>query len=129
MAAESDARGPSRRSVRAANGVMHALHLAVISFSCVGWIWPTTRPLHLALAAGIAASWFVVGPALGRPGFCCLTGVQHALWARLGVAERPNYMSYLVTRLTGRAPNVRRVERATQAVFYATTAASIALSI
>ena len=29
------------------------------------------------------------------------TGVQHAVWARMGRLETPSYMSYLVERWTG----------------------------
>ncbi len=29
------------------------------------------------------------------------TGVQHAVWARMGRRETPSYMSYLVERGTG----------------------------
>ena len=108
-----------------ANGVLHGLHLGVIAFSVVGWLWPATRAYHLALAALIAASWFVLGTVIGQLGFCWLTGVQHAVWARMGRRETLSYMSYLVERWTGHSPDARRVDIVTQAVFYATTTASL----
>ena len=110
-----------------ANGCLHMLHLAVIIFSCVGWMSPVTRPAHLVLAGLIACSWFVLGPLIGHPGFCALTGIQHRVWEGLGQTERPNYMSYLCRKLTGREPNPARVQTVTQLTFYATTAASIVL--
>ena len=113
---------------RLANGLLHALHLAVILFSVLGWIWPSTRPWHLALASLIAFSWFVLGPLVGKFGFCFLTGVQHALWRKVGVSDSTNYMSYLARRLTGREPNAARINLWTQWVFYATTALSAYLS-
>jgi hypothetical protein len=112
--------------LRAGNVLMHALHVAVIVFSCVGWLWPETRPWHLALAACIAASWFIIGPLIGDVGYCVLTGAQHGIWRRLDPAgPRPGYVSYLVQRLTGRNVDPRVVAKCTQAVFYATTFASL----
>jgi hypothetical protein len=101
----------------------------VILFSMLGWMSPATRPFHLALAGGIAASWFVVGPLIGDPGFCAITGAQHAVWRRLGRTETPNYMTYLVRRITGRQPDGARVARATKWTFYGTTALSLVLAV
>lgn len=115
-------------TLRLANALLHGLHLAVIAFATFGWLVPAARPWHLALAAAIAASWFVLGPVLGEPGYCALTGLQHAVWRRLEPdAPRPGYMAFLCQRITGRPPDRARVERWTQGVFYATTAASLVL--
>ena len=114
--------------LRLANGALHALHLGVIVFSVVGWIAPATRPFHLILAACIALSWFALGPLLGEPGYCALTGAQHAIWRKLGRNEDRNYMSFLAETITGREPDVGRVACVTQWTFYATTSLSIALT-
>ncbi len=108
-----------------ANVALHGLHLAVIGFCLLGWIWPQTRAPHLILCGLTLFSWFLLGPLLGKPGFCFLTGLQHRIWAKLGRGERPNYLSYLVLRLSGRAPNDVAIDRATQAVFYACTLLSL----
>ncbi len=113
--------------LRLANVLMHALHLAVISFSTLGWIWPQTRALHLALAAGVAAAWFVLGPLVGRPGICILTEIQHRIWARMGRTEMPSYMSLLYQRVAGHPGDSKRIDRVTQVVFYSTTLASVVL--
>lgn len=114
---------------RALNALLHGLHLAVIAFSCLGWISPVTRPAHLVLAGLIALSWFVLGPLLGQGlGFCAVTGVQHALWKREG-RETPSYMAFLAERITGRTPEPGRIELVTQLVFYGTSAASVALTL
>ena len=113
----------------ALNALLHGLHLSVIAFSCLGWVSPVTRPAHLALAALIALSWFVLGPLLGQGlGFCAITGVQHALWQREG-RETPSYMVFLAERLTGRPADPARVNHVTQLVFYATSLASLALTL
>ncbi len=111
----------------AANLFLHALHLAVICFSFLGWIWPQTRPWHLVLAGLIAFSWFVLGPLIGRSGFCFLTGVQHALWRSQGREAKANYMVFLCEKILGRSPNSARVDVVTQAVFYSTTVLSLVL--
>lgn len=116
-------------SMRAANAALHALHLSVIVFSVFGWMSPVTRPFHLALAGGIAVSWFILGPLIGHPGFCAITGIQHALWRKRGVVDPPNYMTYLAQKVTGKAPDAGRVACTTQWVFYGTTALSILLTV
>ena len=119
--------------LRIANGSLHALHLLVISFSLTGWAFAQTRAPHLVLSGITLFSWFVLGPILGRTGFCFLTGIQHCIWKRNGRSERPSYMSYLFKRLTGRAPgspgapSVRAIELVTQIVFYSCTLMSILL--
>jgi hypothetical protein len=109
------------------NVLLHGLHLVLITFSVTGWMLPQTRPWHLVLAALVFLSWFVVGPLLGRLGFCCLTGVQHAVWRRQGREVDNSYMSYLAERVTGKPPNAPRVECVTQIVFYVTTVLSLVL--
>lgn len=108
---------------------LHVLHLAVIVFSCVGWISETTRPAHLVLAALIGLSWFVLGPLLGRgAGFCAITGLQHEVWRRDGRAT-PSYVVLLAETLLGREVDPGRVNLVTQLVFYGTTLASLSLAL
>ena len=110
---------------RLADAALHALHLAVIGFSLTGWIWPQTRVWHLVLCGLTLFSWFILGPLLGKPGFCFLTGFQHRVWAKAGRSDQPNYMSYLFQRISGREPNVVAIDRATQVVFYGCTLLSL----
>ena len=115
---------------RLANALLHGLHLCVIGFCVTGWAFEETRVAHLALCGLTLASWFLLGPLIGRPGYCFLTGVQHWLWARGGRNECPNYMSFLFERLSGRTPGpqtTRRIEVVTQAVLYTCTLLSLGL--
>ncbi|QDU69597.1 hypothetical protein [Engelhardtia mirabilis] len=113
--------------LRLASAALHLTHLAVIGFSTLGWLWAPARPYHLALAALIAASWFVLGPLVGQPGLCAVTAVQHRIWERLAVERPQSYVVFLVELVTRRPANPVTVDRMTQAVFYATTVASIVL--
>lgn len=113
--------------IRFANAALHALHVGTVVFTLIGWIWPQTRPYHLIVCGLTLASWFVLGPLIGQPGHCFLTGFQHRIWGRMGNPNRPNYMSYLAERLTGQPPNARRVELATQTGLYLCTLLSLVL--
>jgi len=116
--------------LRVLNVLLHGLHLLVIVFCLVGWAFAETRLLHLVLCGLTLASWFLIGPLIGRPGYCFLTGMQHWVWTRLGREERPTYMSYLYHRLTGRdsgATGRRTIEVTTQVVFYGCTLLSVLL--
>ncbi len=115
-----------------ANALSHLAHLLVITFSVVGWAFDGTRLLHLVLCGLVLFSWFVLGPLVGKPGFCFLTGIQHWIWRKLGAnGEKPdNYMTYLLQRVTGITPTprgVKAIDYMTQAVLYTSTALSFAL--
>ena len=111
-----------------ANALSHLLHLATNVFTLVGWIWSDTRPYHLIVCGLTLGSWFILGPLIGQPGHCFLTGFQHRIWWRMGNVDRPNYMSYLSERISGRPPNVRRIEILTQLGLYSCTALSLVLT-
>lgn len=112
-----------------ANAALHLLHLATIGFTLIGWIWSETRPYHLVVCGLTLASWFVLGPLIGQPGHCFLTGFQHRIWGRMGNQQRPNYMSYLAERVTGKKANVGRIDLLTQMGLYLCTALSLTLAL
>jgi hypothetical protein len=112
------------------NLLSHTLHLSVIVFSIVGWAFPETRALHLVVCGLTLCSWFILGPLIGKPGFCFLTGLQHWLWRERGEPNDENYMCFLYRRLTKRAPterDVKRIDLTTQLVLYAGTILSVVL--
>ena len=112
------------------NVLSHCLHLSVITFSVIGWAFPETRALHLVLCGLVLFSWFILGPMIGKPGYCFLTGIQHWLWKRRGEPTQVNYMCFLYHWLTRRTPTERqaeRIDRGTQAVLYLSTFLSLVL--
>ncbi len=116
--------------LRLANAGLHALHLVVIGFTLVGWVLPATRPLHLAVCGLTFFSWFVLGPLLGKTGYCFLTGFQHRVWRSMGRSDADNYMSYLYARVTGHpvSPRSRRlIDWTSQGTLYACTLLTLAL--
>ncbi|MFT5289122.1 MAG: hypothetical protein ACI8QS_003247 [Planctomycetota bacterium] len=113
-----------------ANVVLHGLHLCVILFCVVGWAFPALRVLHLVVCGLTLFSWFVIGPMIGNPGFCFLTGAQHLVWGKQGRRDSGNYMSFLYGRLRGRDPSpveIRAIDWITQGVLYACTLISFVL--
>jgi len=54
------------------NGAFHLLHIAVIIFVIVGWIFTPLRLFHLIFILLMLASWFLLGHWLGA-GYCPLT--------------------------------------------------------
>ncbi|MFT7676477.1 MAG: hypothetical protein ACI8QC_000448 [Planctomycetota bacterium] len=116
-----------RMKLRLLNALLHGLHLAVILFSCIGWIWPATRPWHLGLCGLVLTSWFLIGPIVDEPGYCVLTGIQHKLWRKLGREDHPGYMVYLYEKLLRRPAPARTIARVTQLVLYSATLISVAL--
>ena len=116
--------------LRLGNALSHSLHLIVITFSVIGWAFEETRLLHLILCGLVLFSWFILGPLIGKPGYCFLTGLQHWLWRKSGEANEQNYMCYLYKRVTKRTPTesqVKRIDFGTQAVLYTSTLMSLLL--
>jgi len=61
------------------NLVLHGLHLVLIGFSLVGWMFCETRLLNLVALLLILFSWYGLGPILykGTPwGYCVITDIQ-----------------------------------------------------
>ena len=104
------------------NLVLHVVHLGIIIFSVVGWIFSATRIANLLLLLSILFSWHVLGPLLGKNniyGYCLVTDIQWHLKKRLGhTVPEWGYMKYLADRITGRSVNEVLVERITTGVFF-----------
>jgi hypothetical protein len=77
------------------------LHLALIGFNLLGWIWRRTRKAHLITVAATAASWFLLGIWFGM-GYCPLTDWQWQVKEKLGEQDLPNsFIKYMADKLTG----------------------------
>jgi len=113
------------------NIVLHGVHLVIIIFSVVGWIFATTRIANLILLLAILFSWYVLGPLMGKHtiyGYCLVTDLQWQLKKKLGhhVPEW-GYMKYLADRITGRSVNEVIVDRVTVGVFFFSLIATVTL--
>jgi hypothetical protein len=88
------------------------LHLAIVGFNLLGWIWPATRKAHLVLLTATLISWFLLGIWFGW-GYCPVTDWQWDVKEKLGEKDLPNsFIKYFADKVSGKdfpAPLVDRV--------------------
>lgn len=111
------------------NLTLHATHIFVIGFSVTGWIFPATRLANLVLILMILASWYVLGPLLGKPsayGYCLITDLQWRLRRRLGF-DVPSwgYMKFLIDAITKRQVDEGLIDRMTALALFMSLFATI----
>jgi Protein of Unknown function (DUF2784) len=93
------------------------IHLVVILFNSLGWIWPSMRKAHLVTILLTAISWFVLGIWYGW-GYCFLTDWQWAIKAKLGETGLPaSFIKYAADKVTGSDINGQLVDTITLTVF------------
>lgn len=85
-----------RRLYPLINAVFHAVHVALITFVLVGWMFPATRLAHLVLVLLTLGSWFVLGIWMGR-GYCPVTDWHWKIKERIGEGRPPG--TYIETAL------------------------------
>jgi len=77
------------------------LHLLIIGFNLLGWLWKSTRRLHLYSVLLTAGSWLLLGIWFGI-GYCPITDWQWQVKNRLGEQNLPNsFIKYYADKLTG----------------------------
>ena len=77
------------------------LHLFIIGFNLLGWIWPRCRKAHFILVVATAGSWFLLGLWFGL-GYCPITDWQWQVKEKLGEQNLPNsFVKYYADWLTG----------------------------
>ena len=93
------------------------LHVLIISFNLLGWIWKKTRKAHLIVVALTFASWFILGIWYGW-GYCFLTDWHWREKERLGETNLPNsFIKYMADKMTGSDIDAGLVDLITIAVF------------
>ena len=76
-------------------------HTALVGFNLLGWIWRSTRRLHLAIIGLTLLSWFGLGIFYGW-GYCPCTDWHWQVKRRLGESDLPaSYVTYYLNLLTG----------------------------
>ncbi len=87
--------------LRLADQACFVVHLLLILFNMVGWIWPRTRVLHLVTLGMTAFSWFVLGAWYGW-GYCVCTDWHFRIRRELGYADlESSYIQLLFDKLLG----------------------------
>src|SRR6185295_2709934 len=93
------------------------LHLVIILFNLFGWIFRSTRKLHLVSVFVTAASWFILGIWFGM-GYCPVTDWQWSVKEKLGERNLPsNFIEYFAEKISGRDFSPQLVDTAIAVCF------------
>jgi ABC-type multidrug transport system permease subunit len=104
------------------------LHLVIIGFNLLGWIWKRTRRLHLAVVVITAFCWFVLGIWFGW-GYCPITDCQWQIKEKLGEHNLPNsFIKYYADKLSGHNISASLIDMLTAGCFFAATLLSVYLN-
>lgn len=89
------------------------VHTVLILFNLTGWIWRSTRRLHLVSLLLTGGSWLLLGLFYGL-GYCPLTDWHFSVLVHLGESDLPySYIQYLLERLTGYNFSAQLIDNAT----------------
>lgn len=104
------------------------LHLLIIGFNLLGWIWPSTRRLHFALVLLTAGSWLLLGIWYGL-GYCPITDWQWQIKESLGERDLPNsFIKYYADKISGQDVSADLIDIVTAVCFAAAALISIYLN-
>ena len=100
------------------------LHVLLMAFNLIGWIWPLTRKLHLTTLIATATSWFILGIWYGF-GYCPLTDWHWSIKEKMGETNLPNsFVKYIADKITGNEVNSSLIDTLTiGGLIFAVTAA------
>lgn len=97
------------------------LHLFIVGFNLLGWIWQRTRRLHFILVLLTIGSWLVLGIWYGL-GYCPITDWQWQIKTHLGETGLPNsFIKYYADKISGKDVPAGFIDAAT-AICFATAA-------
>ena len=112
-----------RYFLKTLNIALHGVHLGLIAFSLLGWMFCQTRLLNLIALGLILFSWYGLGPLLGKAhawGYCLITDIQWKVRRELGLnSRRGGYMKYLADNLFGGDFDESRIDKWSVAVILA----------
>ena len=99
------------------DGFFTLLHLVIIGFNLLGWIWKFTRKLHFYLVLLTAFSWLVMGYWFGL-GYCPVTDWQWQVKNKLGEHNLPNsFIKYIVDKVVDTDSSTALIDTTTAICF------------
>lgn len=105
------------------------LHISLILFFILGWIYKRTRKVHYLLVIIITISWFVLGLFYGF-GYCFLTDIHWRVKMLLNEENLPiSFIKYVLDKMTGKDFNEVWVDYITLSVFVCVLIISTSLYI
>lgn len=115
------------------NLVLHGIHLVLIGFSLVGWMFCETRLLNLMALLLILFSWYGLGPILRKGnawGYCIITDIQWRVRSELGLeSHSEGYVKYLADNLLGGDFDETRLDIFGAAIIFSCFFASVATNL
>lgn len=104
------------------------VHLVIIGFNLLGWIWPSTRRLHFLFVLLTAGSWLILGIWYGI-GYCPITDWQWQIKESLGETNLPNsFIKYFADKVTHNDISSDLVDALTAICFIAAVVLSVFLN-
>jgi hypothetical protein len=101
------------------------LHLVIIGFNLLGWIWPATRKLHFISVLLTAGSWLILGIWFGI-GYCPITDWQWQVKEKLGEEHLPvSFIKYYADKISGQSINAALINYLTAFSFAAAALLSV----
>jgi hypothetical protein len=101
------------------------LHLVIIGFNLLGWLWPATRKLHFLCVLLTAGSWLLLGIWFGI-GYCPITDWQWQVKEQMGETNLPaSFIKYYADKITGQSISAAFIDGITAAVFAAAALLSV----
>jgi hypothetical protein len=101
------------------------LHLVIIGFNLLGWIWPATRKLHFISVLLTAGSWLILGIWFGI-GYCPITDWQWQVKEKLGEGNLPvSFIKYYADKISGQSINAALIDYLTAISFAAAALLSV----
>nr|WP_206663271.1 DUF2784 domain-containing protein [Ningiella ruwaisensis] len=101
------------------------LHVIVILFNLLGWIWQKTRRAHLIVLSFTLFSWLVLGLHFGL-GYCFLTDWHWQVKLAMGERDLPHsFIAYLLNNQMQMGVSIRIVDTLTVLGMTLSTALSI----
>ena len=104
------------------------LHLIIIGFNLLGWIFKSTRKIHFWFAMLTLSCWLILGIWFGL-GYCPITDWQWHIKTQLGEQNLPDsFVKYFADQLMGTSINSDLVDALTLSLFLVAIVYSIKLN-
>lgn len=108
--------------------ILTILHLIIIGFNLLGWIWEATRRLHFWFAMVTLGCWIILGIWFGI-GYCPITDWQWNVKTQLGEQNLPNsFIKYYADQFTNSNINPDLIDVLTLLFFLVAIACSVKLN-
>lgn len=115
-------------SLMVLDDLLTILHLIIIGFNLLAWIYKPTRKLHFWFAMLTLACWTILGIWFGL-GYCPITDWQWEVKTQLGEQNLPNsFIKYFADQLTGLNINPDLIDALTLGFFLVAIACSVKLN-